>query len=705
VTKKVPLILQSEAAECGLACAAMIARTHGHQIDLLHLRQRFELSARGATLQNVMDILHGLGLRTRPLRAELEYLPQLKLPCILHWGLMHFVVLVAIRGDRATIHDPALGRRTLSLDQVSRHFSGVALEAAPSLEFSRITNQVRVPLRRLLGPVEGLRRPMMATIATAIGLEAILLASPMFLRLVIDEVIVPGTSQMLLTLFWGFALLTLMQGAFSMLRSWSLLTIGSLVNIQWHANMLEHVLRLPVGFFSKRQFGDVVSRFQGITQIQKTLTTGFVEIILDGAMSTIVMGMLFLIIPKLAIISVAALLLTMGIRCISFSRFSEASESLAIAQASQQGHFLETIQSFQPLKLFGREGVRASQWLNLMQDSANEQIRVESITIINRTLGVLIFGMERLVVILLAATMSLKGDATIGLLLAYLAYRDQFASRILNVIDRGFEMRGISVLLTRLGDLVLAKPEPLSRTTKLSSDASVEVRNLNFRYSPNDSMVVNNVSLRVSSGEFVAIAGPSGCGKSTLLKLILGLYEAESGEIFVRGQSASDLAPVDRRRGIAAVMQDDHLFNASILENIALFDSAVDLDFAQECARLACVDADINLLPMKYHTLVGDFGTSFSGGQRQRILIARALYSRPTILLMDEATSHLDPRTEQKVNHNLRQLSITRIVVAHRHETLNSADRIIYIGDNADACHSLTGKLVDVGPMLANGRK
>lgn len=324
--RKLPLILQTEATECALACIAMVAGYHGLRTDLATLRRIFLVSIKGSTLGHLMQIAHSLKLTTRPVKLELEDLPQLRLPCILHWNFNHFVVLKAVERNTVTIHDPAFGLRKLSLDEVSGQFTGVALELWPNPEFKPLSFRQRIRLRDLLGHVTGLFRSLGQILLLAVSLEIFALVSPFFLQWVIDNVVVSGDRDLLTTLALGFGLLMLLQQGIGTLRSWVIMHMSTTLNLQWRANIFSHLLRLPVDYFEKRHLGDVVSRFGSIDVIQKTLTTAFVEGILDGLMTIVTLVMMFIYSPSLAWIAVGAMALYGIVRWLWYRPLRNATE-------------------------------------------------------------------------------------------------------------------------------------------------------------------------------------------------------------------------------------------------------------------------------------------------------------------------------------------------------------------------------------------
>jgi ATP-binding cassette subfamily B protein RaxB len=293
----------------------------------------------------------------------------------------------------------------------------------------------------------------------------------------------------------------------------------------------------------------------------------------------------------------------------------------------------------------------------------------------------LIFGVERIAVIWIGAVLALQSVFSVGMLVAYLAYKDQFAQRVSGLIDKWVEFRMLRLHGERLADIVLAEPERNQERTGTVTEepmrARLDVVGLSFRYAEGEPWVLKDCSFTVEDGESVAIVGASGCGKTTLVKLLLGLLATTRGSIALDGWEIDRLGHQRYRQMVGAVMQDDQLFAGSIAENIAFGDDGYDQERVEEAARLASIHDEILTMPMSYHSLIGDMGTTLSGGQKQRVILARALYRQPRILFLDEATSHLDVERERLVNEAIRNMKLTRIIIAHRPETITSADRVL----------------------------
>lgn len=691
-------VLQSEANECALACLAMVSAAHGMRIDMLEMRRRFGSSLKGATLQQVVAQAAVLGFGSRPLRLELDQLDQLALPAILHWDLNHFVVLKKVGRRRIVVLDPASGERSLTLAEVSRHFTGVALELTPDADFQPKRTGPRLALSQLTGPVRGLKRSLAQIFVVAAVLELFALVAPLFNQTVIDDVLTSGDRDLLTVLVLGFALLLVTQSVIGLARSWMVMVLGQTLSLQWASNMFAHLVRLPVDFFERRHLGDVVSRFGSVSAIQKTLTTAVIEAVIDGIMAIAALVMMWIYAPRLALVTLASVGLYGLLRWLSYRPFRNAAAERLVVAAKENSHFLETLRAMTPLKLFGREEERRARWQNLLVDVQNRDVRTAKMNIAFTTANTFIFGLENLLVFGLGARMVMAGQTgqasvfTIGMLLAYIAYKTQFTGRVAALINHGVDLRMLSLHAERLADIALTPAErdqppassdgaamPSSELNHLP--ASLGLRNVSFRYAEGEPWLLKNADFTLEAGEIVAVTGASGCGKTTLLKILLGLLPPTEGEVLYGGVPIRQLGIANVRRQLGTVMQEDVLLTGSLGDNITFFDAAPDHKHAKACARTAQVHDDIVRMPMGYQTLVGDLGSGLSGGQKQRVLLARALYKRPRVLALDEATSHLDLGNERAVTHALAQMQLTRLVIAHRPETISGAQRVVLVKD------------------------
>ncbi|MCR6684863.1 peptidase domain-containing ABC transporter [Pseudoxanthomonas sp.] len=673
------VLLQSESAECGLASVAMVAGAHGMLLSIADLRSRFPLSLKGARLDHLIRIAQQLGFATRPLRLDMEDLDKLRLPCILHWDLNHFVVLAKVGKGKATVLDPAFGERRMPLSELSDHFTGVALELAPTAQFKPRKAAPAVSARQLTGTVRGLWPALAQILLLSVALQVFVILAPFFMQWVVDQVLVSADRDLLTVLGLGFGLALLLQVGIGLLRGWSVVYLSSRLGLQWMGNVFAHALRLPLDFFEKRHLGDITSRMASVQAIQRTLTTSFVEAIIDGLMAVVTLGLMLVYSWKLALVTLLAVALYLGIRALAYRPVRDRTEQQLVAGAKQQSHLLESLRGMQSLKVAGEEPQRRATYENLMVDTVNHEVRLARMGLGFNGASQLVFGVERIAVIWIGAVLALQNVFSVGMLIAYLAYKDQFASRMAGLIDKWVEFRMLRLHGERLADIVLTPPEDDAAPPELPppADTRIEVEGLSFRYGEGEPWVLKDCSFSIAPGESVAIVGASGCGKTTLVKLLLGLLKPTEGRICIGGYDLHKVGPRNVRAIVGAVMQDDQLFAGSIADNIGFFDTRYDPARIEAAARLAAVHEEIAAMPMGYHGLIGDMGSSLSGGQKQRIILARALYREPKLLFLDEATSHLDVANERLVNEAVRGLSLTKVIVAHRPETIASADRVL----------------------------
>ena len=677
--KKVPVIWQSEATECGLACLAMILSAHNRPCDVRSLRDAFSMSPRGVTLRRLIDIASCIGLLARPLRVEFEYTAQLQLPCLLHWGLLHYVVLVAIKGGKYVIHDPAVGRRVVGASEFSRMFTGIAVEFE-LVETARPTGlSGRVTWRSFFAKARKRRAEITAILSLAILLEVLQILSPFYLQWTVDWVVGAGDTAMRGVLVLVFAGILIAQAAAGLLRSIALLGLGARVHLAWLTDVFAHALRLPLSFFERRYLSDIAGRFEGISYIQRCITSGFLEMLLDGLMSFGLLTMMFVFNVRLAVASTIAIGCALLVRCFLMERLRDSMRAQETLHARQQGYFLETIRSLESIKLFSAEGLRLAQWANLVTRSQNHHVRTERIQALFRLSNSVFFGVERLFVIWCAARLLALHAMSLGMLVSYVAYRELLAARAMSLLDRYVEAKTVEIHLDRLSDIALAEPEPegAGENVRINNELlEIEFDDIWFRYSDDEPWILKGVSGSVIGRTTIAITGASGSGKSTLLRILQGLLKPTRGSITVNGTGIADALP-SYRRLIASVNQGDDLLMGTIAENISFFDAPVDFDRVHSVARMAQIEVDIQGMPMGYNTVITDAGASLSGGQKQRLLLARALYKQPQILFLDEATSHLDTNTEELILGLVKQLPMTRIVVAHRPETIAACDQAV----------------------------
>jgi len=671
---KVPVILQTESSECGLACLAMISSYYGHYETIFTLRQKYSVSIKGSSLSDLIKIAGQINLNSRPLRLEMDELSKLRLPCITHINMDHFVVLVSVN-KKIEVIDPSLGKRFYSIDEFSDIFTGIALEIWPNSKFEKNEKKEIFNFFHLLHDLKSLLPSFSYILILAVVLEILGLVSPLYMQFVLDNVIPEGDRQLLLTLTIAFFMLTTTQTLIGMF-------VSTTLNVQWKSNVLNHLVNIPNEYFFKRHLGDIISRFNSIDPIQSTLTSTFIITLLNACLAIFTLCLMFYFSAQLALITLIAMVLYLLLKIITYLPLRSLAEKGIILGASQNSYLMETIRGIRAIKQYNKQDERSNNWLSLFVNQTNNSLSSQKLSIVISIINKFIFGVENLLIIWFGANLVIDKTFTIGFLTAFIAYKTQFSTRFSSLIDSYFQIKMLSLHGERLSDIVLTDQEDvtafeLTPNVKQEIKGQIKAENISFKYGDFEAEIIQELNLTIDAGQSIALTGPSGCGKTTFLNLLNASLEPTSGEIFLDNIPFSQLGTKNLRSLIACVDQNDTLFAGNIIENISFFDSNVNLEWVERCAEMAGIHNEIIKMPMGYWSLVGDMGSSLSGGQKQRILIARALYQKPKILFMDEATSHLDIRKEKEINQMISELKITRVIIAHRKETIMSADRII----------------------------
>ncbi|CAA0168846.1 Colicin V secretion/processing ATP-binding protein CvaB (plasmid) [Escherichia coli] len=680
--RRVPVIHQTETAECGLACLAMICGHFGKNIDLIYLRRKFNLSARGATLAGINGIAEQLGMATRALSLELDELRVLKTPCILHWDFSHFVVLVSVKRNRYVLHDPARGIRYISREEMSRYFTGVALEVWPGSEFQSETLQTRISLRSLINSIYGIKRTLAKIFCLSVVIEAINLLMPVGTQLVMDHAIPAGDRGLLTLISAALMFFILLKAATSTLRAWSSLVMSTLINVQWQSGLFDHLLRLPLAFFERRKLGDIQSRFDSLDTLRATFTTSVIGFIMDSIMVVGVCVMMLLYGGYLTWIVLCFTTIYIFIRLVTYGNYRQISEECLVREARAASYFMETLYGIATVKIQGMVGIRGAHWLNMKIDAINSGIKLTRMDLLFGGINTFVTACDQIVILWLGAGLVIDNQMTIGMFVAFSSFRGQFSERVASLTNFLLQLRIMSLHNERIADIALHEKEEKKPEIEIVADMgpiSLETNGLSYRYDSQSAPIFSALSLSVAPGESVAITGASGAGKTTLMKVLCGLFEPDSGRVLINGIDIRQIGINNYHRMIACVMQDDRLFSGSIRENICGFAEEMDEEWMVECARASHIHDVIMNMPMGYETLIGELGEGLSGGQKQRIFIARALYRKPGILFMDEATSALDSESEHFVNVAIKNMNITRVIIAHRETTLRTVDRVISI--------------------------
>jgi ATP-binding cassette subfamily B protein RaxB len=681
--RRVPVLMQDSPAQCGPTCVRAIAAYFGRHLDANFATLHNSGSVRGYDLKGIISLSRSVGLSARALRADTPDLDQIACPAIVHWNFDHFVVIERINRRRVEIMDPALGRRSITITEFGKCFTGVVLELQPGGDFTRRDQRRRLRLASLFEGLPGLPASILQLLAVSVSVQALTLTMPFFTQLVIDDVITSHDLQLLNLLAMSFLALGLTQVAMGLLRGWYSMRFGSRIQLLVSARVFNHLLRLPLRFFAQRHLGDLMSRFDSLQTIQQLLTRTAVEAVMDALMVLLALALMLMYSPELSAI-VVAVITCHALLCAGLHPVLRQRTRAALAhQARCQTGFLESLRCLQTLKINALESRYEATWLNRLGSAINASLELGVAGLWQQTAKQGLAVAEKIAVVWLGARSVLDGRLSLGMLVAFLAYRQYLLDRSFSLIQHGVEFGTSAVHRDRLADITQTGPEP-EPAQRIADDVGtfrfLAAEGLWFRYSAADPWIVRDLTLRLDAGECALITGASGCGKSTLIRILLGLIEPTRGRIMLDGHDL--LNARSRFRGLAsAVMQDDTLLDGTIADNISALDPSPDHKRIAHCAELASIHETICRLPMGYLSRIGDFGNTLSGGQRQRLLLARALYRRPQILFLDEAFNQLDRGNATACVKAIRNLGITHISASHRDDGMTDAGLIIRLGE------------------------
>jgi len=685
--RRVPYVPQMEMTECGAASLAMILSYHGHHAPLSELRQACGVSRDGADALAVARAARRYGLATEGVRVDMGQLEQLTLPAILHWDFDHFLVLERLTTDRAFLVDPASGRRVIGLEEMARHFTGVALVLTPSAAL-RPRSRTRPSFARYR---EILRRslPSLAQVLLAsLGLQVVGMVFPVATQILLDAVIVPQQRAWLWGLGFALAAAVLTKALLSLVRSFVVQGLRNVLDFTLMSRFLDHLLHLPLSFFLQREAGDLVQRVHSNATIQELLSTQSISALLDGFLLAGYAGLMLAFDLRLGLLILGFGAVRVALLLVVRERNQLAMASELTASGREFGALLEALSGLETTKASGAEDRMIQRWAHRMTGRVNAALERRTLTMYAGHVTVLLQGLGTAMVFLVGGEQVVAQRMTIGTFASFLALQNLFMSPLDSLLQTLGQLQYLGNHLERLDDVLLSPSEPSGSADPGRLRGAIELRDVSFGYAAAEAPTLQDVSVRIRPGEKVALVGPSGAGKSTLARLLLGMHLPSSGTVAFDGRDLRKLDLQKVRNQMGVVLQETFLFDDTVRTNLSLKDEEIPLARLREAAELACIDDVIDAMPEGFASRVGDNGNVLSGGQRQRLNLARALVHDPAVLLLDEATSSLDLETERRVHANLARLGCTRILIAHRLATVQDADRILVLQD---------GKIVQEG--------
>jgi ATP-binding cassette subfamily B protein RaxB len=680
-SKRVPYVAASEHNECGLACIAAISEFHRGEHSIKDLRAMAGQGGRGMSLLDIRNLAERLGLTARGVRLEPKQLASLPTPAILHWEMNHFVVLDQVTAQGLVIMDPTVGTLRVPWSEVDRCFTGVALELRPNERWQiRRERHTKASVFAFAGPYGRWRREFMVIAALSIFLEMLVLLLPMQVQLSVDNATLVADHRLPWILGIGFGLFALGESLIGMLRTWSIALFGARLGYELRDRFVRSLHAKPAEFFVRHHTADLMNRHRSVDVIQGVVTAQLIQALLDGIMLVVLGVIMFTVVPKLAVVVFSFAMLNLVGTILLREPAMDASRRFLSKTARADEIFLENVLAARTIKLFGREDVRVGIWRNRYVDVIGSALQYARALMYSGQLSRFSGVMGTVVLVSVATAMVIDSRLSLGTMMMFVMFQAIAATRLANCANYVMELRRVQTHVERIDEVLERDAGKDTHAPFVAEDGvRLELRDVWFRYGNDAPWILCGVNLVVEPGESLAITGPSGCGKTTLMLLMLGLLKPSKGEILVNGRNLSSIASRDYARIIGAVMQDDALFRGTVADNVAFFDAPVDMERVAEACRLAHMQREVEAMPMAYYSMLAEGGGDISGGQKQRLFIARAIYHRPEILFLDEATSHLDLSGERRVNDAIKALSMTRILIAHRTETIQSAGRIVAI--------------------------
>jgi ATP-binding cassette, subfamily B, bacterial len=692
--RPVPLRYQLTTNECGAACLAMIASYHGRHTAVSECRDLLGSGRGGVSTQRIVNAASALALDAHLDRGTDPLAHPLRAPAIAYLASHHFVVLDRIGRRYLRIADPATGRELWTREQFRSRYGGDLIRLAPGPRFRsariRWRDTLLVRYLREFVAARGSRRLLLGIVAVAAALQGLGLAVPLATRFVVDQVVPQSRHDLLPLLAIGAVGTAALYGVLALVRGRLLVFLRARADRVLTQRFVRHLHRLPMPYFLERSRGDLLLRLASVSGTRETLTHHTLVLLLDAALlSGYLVGLAIFAPPYVALV-LGLGLAQVAVLAGSYRRIRMLARWELHAKAEEQAYLVQMLEAIASVKANGIEHQVEARWLGMFHRYRDAMLRrgiasswVESAEGALGTLG-------PLVLMTAGVSFVLQGDMSLGTMLAANGLAMSVLAPIQTLVGTAQNVAVLRAQVERIYDVMDARAEA-SGVTILPRDTAdrVEASQLTFRYEPQGPAVVSDVTFTLPSGAKLGVVGRTGSGKSTLAMLVLGLLRPERGTLLHDGVPIAALDLSELRRGCGAVLQHSALFAGSILDNITLGRGDVDQSDVEEAARTAGLHADVLLLPMGYHTMVGESGVALSAGQRQRVALARALVHRPRLLVLDEATSHLDPATERQVEQALSDLKISRIVISHRLSAVRDADDIL---------------VLDQGRVVARGR-
>lgn len=687
--KKIKEVYQSEVAECGLASLTMILNYYGKEYSLQHMRDLYLTSLEGVNLEDIINVAEKEGLNALPFNIDIEDLYEIKTPCIAHWDNNHFLVIEKVKKNKVIIVDPSTGKKEISFQEFSKHFTGYICEFEKSLNFSISTEKKEVKnsgIKDFIFNLEGLKGNIINIFIVSICVEFFIMFMPLFNKIVVDYVIIEKNKEVLFGLGIGFIMLALFKIISEFFRNYMILFLTTNLQYLFKYHLINKLLKIDLSFLQKRGYGGILSKFDSLEEIRTTLANGLIENLVSGLAIIVTGSLMFYLNSFLFSIVLFFILILFLVKYIVINKIKSKTSDYIEKYSKETGMIIEILKTNEVTKGHAEEDKVFKKWYELFTKTVNSKISLDKTNVKIELFEDFIMDIQKIVIVWLGAGLVIANQISIGVLFAFIAYQLLFTQRVYIFIKNIFEFKLLKIHIDRVNDILIQEDEKNTygviskKEINDSIKGKIEIRNLYFKFPNKEDYLFENLNIKIEAGESVVFTGKSGSGKSTLLKIIAGLIPFERGDILIDGMNIKDIGLSEYRKKIGLVLQsEEQLYSATVKDNITLFKENALLEDIYIAAKKACIHEEIIDKRMRYETIIGDFGNTFSGGQIQRLILARALYRKPKILFIDEGTSALDIGLEKEIIENLKKENMTRISVAHREESIKLADRVIDI--------------------------
>ncbi|OKH53353.1 NHLP family bacteriocin export ABC transporter peptidase/permease/ATPase subunit [Calothrix sp. HK-06] len=694
---RTPTLLQIEATECGAAALGIILGYYERIVPLAELRRECGVSRDGSNAFNIIKAARNYGLNAKGLKKSLESLNTLPPPYIVFWNFNHYLVVEGFSKNQVYLNDPATGRRTVSLEEFSRAYTGVVLMMQPGPEFETGGQKINI-ITALASRLQHSQSTILFCFIAGLLLTIPRLAVPGFTQVFVDEILITQRQDWIRPLIIGMVIAAVLRILLARLRLTYLRSLMLKLSVTLSGQYMWHILRLPVGFYAQRFAGEISSRVLLNDKVADVLSGRLATTVIDAVM--MVFYFLIMLQYDFVLTSIAtgfAAINFFALQFLSQTRV-DANMKLAAEYGKVNGVAIAGIQTIETIKASGLESDSFTKFAGYYAKALNAQQELALQTQILTILPTLLTALTTTSILIVGGFRVMNGSLSIGMLVAYQSLTTSFLEPINSLVNFGSTLQDLEADLNRLDDVLqntvdaealrrvgeveelpITNPQSQIQMLSFQLQGYVELRNITFGYSRVDNPLIENFNLFLYPGQRVAIVGGSGSGKSTITKLVCGLYEPWSGEIYFDGVPRTKIPRSVLANSLAMVEQDIFLFAGTIRENLTLWDStAPQADLIQACSDATIHDLILSM-PGGYDALLIEGGMNMSGGQRQRLEIARAIVRNPAVLVMDEATSALDAQTELIIDRNLRRRGCSCIVVAHRLSTIRDCDEIIVL--------------------------